>query len=203
MRKGPSVKSIKLIPVIFLCMVLANLVISISACVRSIGHTQILDVYSFNTGKKTYQIVEIGKNNFQTGTEGKLYWKIKNLKEAFLVALADRDKSTNFYDVFYLLILDIALFVMVFRIKDETVFSDQVLWGLRLIAGSVIFYPIINLMSYRLSSQCIEELTNGKFTAQLTKSNTFMFLIITYLLIFMAPFIKKAINLQKEQNLTI
>lgn len=143
------------------------------------------------------------ENWFQTGTEGQLYWKVKNINEALLIALADRERSTNFYDIIYLLILNIALFIMVYRMKEGTVFSNQVFWGLRLIAGSVILYPIINLLSYQLSSQCIEKLTHEQFTAQLKNSNIVIYLLLTYLLIFMAPFIKKAINLQQEQGLTI
>jgi hypothetical protein len=92
---------------------------------------------------------------------------------------------------------------MVYRIREDTVFSNQVFFGLRLIACSVMFYPFITFVSYEFSSKSIEELTKGQFTAQFRSSNIVIFLTIFYLLLMMSPLIKKAIKLQQEKDLTI
>ncbi|TKC06613.1 hypothetical protein FA048_15515 [Pedobacter polaris] len=203
MRNAPSLKQIKRIPYLFLAFILSIVILIVCACIGSINQTEILNVNTKNLKAKTYRNIEIEENEFQTGTEGRLYWKVKNIKEAFLVIAADRDGTTNIYDLFYLLILDIALFVMMFKMKEDTVFSDQVGMGLKAIAFAVILYPGIILIAYRFSSVCIEELTAGKFTAQFRSLNIPKYLIIGYLIFFMIPFVKKGKSLQQEQELTI
>jgi len=204
MTHAPLLKQIKRIPYFFLLIILANLAISFSAIYSSIGKVQIVGVNVKNLKTKTSQQIDINDNNsFHIGFEGRLHWKVKNAKEAFLIAIADRERSTNFYDLTYLLILNIALFVMVYKINEKSIFSSQLYWGLRLIAASVMLYPFIQLMSYKIAGHSIEVLTDGQFTATLKKSNIVMYLILTYLLLFLAPFVKKAIDYQTEKNLTI
>ena len=203
MTNAPLLKQIKTMPYIFLLIIIANLVISFSAIYSSIGKVQIVAVNVEALKTKTSQQIAISTNSFHTGFEGRLFWKVKNVKEAFLVAVADREHSTNFYDLTYLLILNIALFVMVHKINEKSIFSSQLFWGLRLIAASVMLYPFIQLLAYKIAGHSIETLTNGQFTAPLKNSNVFMYLILTYLLLFLAPFMKKAIDYQNEKNLTI
>lgn len=204
MTNAPLIKQIKRIPYIFLLIIIANLAISLSAIYSSIGKVQIVEVNVKNLKTKTSQQIDINENNsFHVGFEGRLFWKVKNLKEAFLIAIADRERSTNFYDLSYLFILNIALFVIVYKINEKSIFSNQLFWGLRLIAASVMLYPFIQLIAYKIAGHSIEILTNGQFTAPLKNSNVFMYLIFTYLLLFLAPFMKKAIDYQNEKNLTI
>lgn len=203
MKACPSIKSIQRIPIIFLLIVVSYFVISVLACISSVGETKILNVNVLNLSSKTYQTVDIGKNSFQTGTEGRLFWKVKSLKEAFLVGLANRNDAGNFYDILYLLILDLILFIMFFKVKEDSVFSDRIILGLKLLGCSVLVYAFINLISYKIAGRSVELLTNRQFTTQFRQDNIPKYLFLCYLIWFIAPLIKKGISLQQEQDLTI
>lgn len=196
-------KRIKRIPIALLILIGINVAMCVFICFNSIGKVKIIDVHTKQLKANTYQQIKINENRFQTGTEGKLYWKVKNLKEAVLIVLADRNHPFNLYDLFYLVVLDIALFIMVYRMKEDSVFSDQVVLGLKTIAYAVILYPAIILLSYHFSAFGVEELTQAQFTANTEDFNVPKYLVIAYLIIFMIPFIEKGIRLQQEQNLTI
>lgn len=203
MKDTSLLKQIKRIPYVFLAIVIVNIVLAGFLMVQSVGQTEILNVNVKNLKLKTLRTVELEKDFFQTGSEGKLYWKVKNYNEAFLVLAANRDSAVNFYDLFYLLVLDICLFIMVFRMDESTVFSNQVRLGFHIFGFSVVFYAGIVLLSYRLSGNAIEELTNGRFTAQYREFNIPKYLVISYLIFFLAPFVQKGKSLQNEQDLTI
>lgn len=201
--QNPSIKSVRRIPFIFLVLILAYLFISGLECITSVGETKILDVDITTNDFKTYKSVKLGENSFQTGTEGRLYWKVKNVNEAFLIALANRNAVGNFYDLLYLLILDVILFIMFFKVKENNVFSNRVLLGLQLIGYSLLIYCFINFFSYEMACTSIQQLTDNKFTAQFRHDNIPKYLILCYLILFTIPFVKKGISLQQEQELTI
>jgi len=201
--QNPSIKSVRRIPFIFFLLILVYSFISIFECITSVGETKILDVNIATGDFKTYKSIDLGENSFQTGTEGRLYWKVKNINEAFLVAVANRNSVGNFYDLLYLWILDIILFIMFFNVQENNVFSGRVVLGLRLVGYSFLIYSFINLLSYEMACKSIEQLTDNKFTAQFRHDNIPKYLIFCYLIIFIIPFIKKGISLQQEQELTI
>ncbi|MES2448854.1 MAG: hypothetical protein V4546_16840 [Bacteroidota bacterium] len=160
-----------------------------------------MNIKNFKT--KTYKRIDVGENSFQTGSEGRLFWKVRNLKEAFLISASDKDEVTNFYDLTYLFILNIALFIMVYRMDENSVFSNQVVIGMKAIAYSVLIYSFINVVSYKIIGYSIECLTEGQFTSQFRHFNIPKYLVITYLILFLTSFISKGKSLQKEQELTI
>jgi len=203
MKSKPLYKQIKNIPFLFLSIILINATFSLIYFFSSVHQTRILNVEVKKLNIRTYKSLSVGENNFVTGSDGKLYWKVKNYNEAALVFAANHSGTLNLYDQLYLLLLNILLFIMVHKIKEDAIFSNQVKRGLRLIISSVMLYPFISLLGYMLSGYCIEKLTGGQFTVQYKKSNITMFLFIAYLLIFMLPFIRKAVTLQEDQNLTI
>ncbi len=83
MKPAPLFKQIKIIPLLLLGFILINLSLSLYTCISSVNKTKILDVNIYRFKQRSYKSFDIGKNWFQTGTEGKLYWKVKNIKEAF------------------------------------------------------------------------------------------------------------------------
>ncbi len=199
----PLIKQIKRIPFIFLVLVLLSATIKIISDVNSIGRTRLLEVRIGNLKERTYKSVELGENSFITGMEGTLHWKVKNLKESFLVGMIDGDRVISYYDILYFLLLDAGLFFMIFRMSDETVFSEQLSAGLKIVFYCIMFYPFVTMIGSYCNNQLVQELTDNQFKGQFEDFSIAKFQLIMYLLIFMYPFLQKAIKLQKEQNLTI
>ena len=203
MQPKPLIKQIKRIPYFFLLLILFSATFKIAHDINSVGKTTFLDVRTFNLKEKTFKEVELGENSFTTGMEGVLRWKVKDLKEAFLVGLADRDRLISYYDILYLLLLDAGLFFMIYRMNEETIFSEQLSTGLKVVLYCIMFYPFATMIGNYYSNQFIQELTNNQFKGQYENFSISKFQILFYLMIFMYPFLQKAINLQKEQDLTI
>lgn len=202
METKPFYKQIKKIPFIFLFIVLSGLILSVCYCVGSIGETRGLHVNTRGLKVKTVKHLYVDDNLFSVGYEGELYFRINTLKEAFLVALTS-DAPINFYDLLYFLIIDVILFIMVYRVNEEVIFSDQLSNGIKLLGYSVILYPGIILLGNYISKCSIEELTHGQFTSQYRNLGVTKYLYISYLILFCMPIIQKAINLEKEQSLTV
>jgi hypothetical protein len=177
--------------------------LSILMCVTSLHKTKIIDVQTKNLKENTYNRVEIGKNAFLTGSEGQLHWKVDTMSDAFLVGFSNVDGVGNFYDLFYFLFVVIAIFFMVRRLTEETIFSDHVIEYFNVFGYLIILYPIMGLISYKISAACIEELTGGKFTSQLGNTNLVKYIMIAFLLRLIVLFFKKAKSLQQENELTI
>ena len=203
MQPKPLYKQIKRIPFIFLGLILISASIKFVSDWKSIEETRLLEVSKHNLKEKTYQSVELGENSFTTGMEGTLYWEVNDLKEATLVGLADGDRLMSYYDILYFLFIDGVLFFMVYGMNDETVFSERLSAGLKIVVYCVMFYPFVMMIGDYFSSQAIQKLTNNQFKGQYRNFGIVKFQLIMYLMIFMYPFLKKAINLQKDQNLTI
>lgn len=196
-------QQIKLIPIYLLIFITLSLCMHIFASFAAIGKTKILAVDAQHLKARTYHRVKIGENSFQTGTEGRLHWKVKDLEEAFLVGLANQEGVLNYYDLFYFLILDIALFIMLAKVSEERVFTAQLIFGLYLISYSIIFYAFIVLLGQFISGWSIERLTHGMFTSQSSTLNISKYLFLAFLLFFMVPLVRKGIELQNENELTI
>ena len=184
-------------------MILTFVSIKFVSDYRSTGRTRLLDVSINNLKEKTYKQVEIGENSFTTRMEGTLYWEVKDLKEAMLVGFADGDRLMSYYDILYFLCIDGVLFFMVYGMNDETIFSERLSIGLKIVLYCVMLYPFVMMIGDYYSSQAIQELTNNQFKGQYKNFGVGKFQLIMYLMIFMLPLVKKAINLQKDQNLTI
>ena len=190
-------------PFIFLAMILVVTTFKMVPDVKSVGKIRLLEVRVVHLKEKTYKTVELGENYFITGMEGQLYWKVKNIREAFLVGMADRNSLISYFDVLYFLLLDACLFFMIYRMNDETIFSEKLSIGLKAVLFCIILYPFVTLIANHYSSKFIQELTNNQFQAQYEYFSANKYQLIIYLLIFMYPFLQKAVNLQKEQDLTV
>ncbi|MGF1924045.1 MAG: hypothetical protein ACQUHE_07685, partial [Bacteroidia bacterium] len=146
---------------------------------------------------------EVGENSFTTGIDGTLHWKVNHLKEAFLVGLADGDRLVSYYDILYFLLLDVALFYMVSKMNEGTVFSQQVALGFKTVLYCLVSYPLVPLIDNHFSGECIKELTGYKFTSQFLAFGIGKFQLIIYLVIFLYPFLRKAVKTEEENELTV
>ena len=203
MQVKPVFKQIKAIPFFFFLIILASGGIGIYRVIDSVGISRSLDVRTYNLQERTFRTFIIGENEFTTGFDGKLTWEAGNLKESFLVSLAEGDIGISFYDLFYFLLVDVVLFIMVHSVNEDVVFSGRLFKGITILLYLIMLYPFVGMIANQINGEIIKTLTNNKFTSQhqnfaVVKSQFFI-----YLMIFMLPFVRKAINLQKEQDLTI
>ncbi|MBC7617049.1 MAG: hypothetical protein H7202_13365 [Pedobacter sp.] len=203
MQEKPLFKQIKAIPLFFLSLILVSGGMGIYRIIYDVGKTRSLDVRIYNLHEKTFKTVAIGENEFTTGFDGELAWKVNSVKEAFLVSLVDRNNIINFYDLFYFLLVDVALFVMVHSVNEDAVFSERLLKGVTVLLYLTMLYPFFGMIADQINGEIIKTLTNSKFTNQYQSFAVVKFQMFIYLMVFMLPFVKKAINLQKEQDLTI
>lgn len=194
-------KRTKSIPIGFLLLILVFGIMHIYRTIGYVGDKCTLEVETYNLKEKTYKEVAIGENKFTTGSEGKLRWRVKDVKEAFLVSLVDR--NTWFYDLFYFLLIDIALFIMMYRINEDAVFSDQLFKGVTVLLYVIMFYPFFGVIANQINERIIQELTDNQFTSQYQRFSATKFQLLIFLMIIMLPMVQKVINLQKEQDLTI
>ena len=166
MSNAPSLKQIKRIPIIFSILIFIYFAMNVYRCIDSVGRTKIVNVSIYNLKAKTYKSIELGENYFTTGFDGKLYWKVKNIKEALMINLGDLNGSMSFITLGYFLILNLAIYAMLWGITEDTIFSKRLSVGLNFIAYVLIFYSTINLVSYSVSQTAIESLTEGQFSSQ-------------------------------------
>lgn len=202
MRRGPSIKSIKRFPKIFSVLIALYFALWIFKCFSSIGNVEILNVHVKNLKEKKYKNVELGNNYFVTGTEGRLFWKVKTLEEAFVIGIADQDSVIKIHDLLCFLIFNIFLYWLVYYINEDTIFSSFTI-GLRILSFLIILYPAMLLINFKVSGNLIENLTGNQFTVQYRSLDILKYVIIAFLLNMVFPFISKGKSLQKEQKLTI
>ena len=197
------INQIKRIPILFTVLITIFSGLNIYRCYLTIGKTEILNVSLHNIKTKTHKVVNFGENHFTTGTEGRLYWKVKNFKEAFLVNLSDINGVYSFIDLFYFLVLNGAIYFMLWNITEQSIFSDQLIDGANIIAYAVIFYASLNFVKYLVAESAILNLTSNNFTAQYRNNSITPFILFAFLMLIIPPFLKKGKSLQQEQDLTI
>lgn len=202
MRRRPSIKNIKRFPIVFSVLITFYFTLWIFNCFSRVGNVEILNVDVKNLKERTYKNVELGDNYFVTGTEGRLFWKVKNLEEAFVIGIADQDAVIKIFDLLYFLTLNILIYVLVYFINEETIFSSLTV-GLRVLGFLIALYPGMLLVNYEVSGNLIEKLTGNQFTVQYRSLDILKYVIIAFLLNMVFPFISKGKSLQKEQELTI
>lgn len=204
MAYAPSLKQIKRIPTIMFVLIFAYFLMALLFCYGNIGRQVRLEatiLYGV-TGKNPQ--VDIGENRFNRGYEGMLYWKVKDFKEAVFLNFANSKELMRFYDLIYMLILNIVVFITVNRMKEDTVFSSFTENGFKLIIFIIIFSPVFDVFIYLTSRYFIKELTDNQFTGGSMPSFSYLRIIVSIFLINLIPLlIKKGKSLQLEQDLTI
>ncbi|WP_316765581.1 hypothetical protein [Pedobacter frigiditerrae] len=204
MRKGPSLKSIKRIPLLIFVLIFAYFLMTLVFCYGNIGRNVRVEakiLYGV-TGKNPQ--VDIGGNKFNRGYEGMLYWKVKNFKEAVFLNFANSKEILRFYDLIYMLILNIVVFIIVNRMTEDTIFSSFTENGFKVIIFIIIFSPFFDVLIYFISRYFIKELTDNQLTAVSMPSFSYLRIMVSIFLINLIPLlIKKGQSLQQENELTI
>ncbi len=203
MSNAPSLKQIKRITKLFSILIVIYFAMNVYRCIDSVGKTKILNVSTANFEARTSKTIVLGENHFTTGFDGELYWKVKNIKEAFLINLGDLYGTMSFITLGYFLILNVAIYMMLWGVTEETIFSKKLTIGLNVIVYVMIFYSTLNLVSFKVSQIAIESLTDGHFSSQYRNQSLTSFILFGFLMLLISPFIKKGKSLQQEQDLTI
>jgi len=202
MRKGPSIKSIKKFPKYFLFLLLSFIIFYLIVCIGSVGETKAINVGKFHLGVKTHQSVELGENHFTTGNDGRLYWRIKDFKEALLINVGNVNGVFNLPDLLYFFLINVFLFWFASGIKEDNIF-ERVEISLKFLIPLIFVYPTLLLLGGYISAKCIRYLTDDQFTSRYESFSILKFVVFAFLLQFLILFIKKGQSLQQEQDLTI
>lgn len=153
---------------------------------------------------KTYQRVELGENTFITGLEGRVYWKPKSFKEAFILKnIIDTKSSFNLFDIFYLLVLNCVFFWMLYDIKQENFFNNKVLKGIRIIGILVVLYGAMGIMRSAVSDYYLKDITRGQFESADSSFSLTPYLIVMFFFQAIPIFIRRAKKIQQEHEYTI
>lgn len=203
MNEQSIYKKIRKIPFFFLLLVLSGMVISLSACLMSVGNTKVITVETYNLKQSTYHRVKLGENSFLTGAEGRLHWRVVSYKEAFLIALVKPVGGITVFDYCYFLLVAFVLFKTLNRVNEHSVFSDKFAGGFQVMIYLVIYYPFFMFIGDYVAGLCLKALTKGQFTAPANFSGMFKYTFAVILMIWLMPIINKAVSLQKEQELTV
>lgn len=198
-----TAKQIKRFPILFFILIGIYFLLSLCYCYRHIGRTKSIDVTINHDSGKTYQRVQLKDAQFITGIEGTLHWKVKTMKEALLVNLANKKTVFNFYDLCYFLILNLAIYWMVKDLTEDTAFSEKVFKGLRMISFIIGLYPLMTLVNNQIADLAVEKLTNNQFSSIGQSLNLMKFMLIVFLIQLVVVFFGKGKKLQEEQQLTI
>ena len=193
LRKLPTVIFVYLIFMFGLCVI------------RSFGDTQIiLDVRTKQLPVKTYTRIELGENTFITGLDGKVYWKAKSFKEAFILRnIVDVNSVTSLLNILYFFILNCILYWMVYDIKQENFFNSKVVKGIRIIGIMIVLFGVFELLKSAVSDYFLNEITRGQFRAPRAHPSMISYFIIAMFLQAIPVFIMKAQKNQQDQEYTI
>ncbi|RZK53885.1 MAG: hypothetical protein EOO91_16870 [Pedobacter sp.] len=204
MRKGPSLKQIKRIPLLIFALIFAYFLLNLIMCYSTVNkHIKINARLKYGVGN-TYSKIEIQGNDFVTGYDGEVRWKINNLKEAILINLCNDKAIISFYDLFFMLIINTVLFFTIKKMKEDSIYSDETINGVKFIAFLLVLYPaIMAVVNLSISRWILEELTENKLTLSI-KSFSYAKVLVSIFLVQLIPlFIKKGQSLQQENELTI
>ena len=151
----------------------------------------------------TFNELLVKGNKLYLGWEGEIYWKPKDLKEAILVNLANTNELFKFYDLFYLLIINIVLFITVKRMTEETVFSESAIKGFQIILYLLAFSPFMDVITNMCNQYFMEQLTHNELTAPLLPFAGFRMMLSVSFVGAITFLFRKGVLLQQEQDLTI
>ncbi|WP_316783556.1 hypothetical protein [Pedobacter frigiditerrae] len=204
MRKGPSLKQIKRIPLLIFALIIAYFFINLLLCYRTVDkHVLINARLKYGVGK-TYSKVNINGNDFVTGYDGEVRWKINNLSEALLINLCNDKAIISFYDLFFMLIINTILFFTIKKMKEDTIYSNETINGVKQMIFLLVLYPaIMTVVNLSISRWILEQITDNKLTLPIKYFSYANVLLSIFLVQLIPLFIKKGQSLQQENELTI
>ena len=203
MRNAPSLKQIKRIPILVFLLILFYFLLTFFICYQNIGRSVSIEARLKYGGKYAASQVGKGENIFTSGSDGRLAWKVKDFKDAVIVNLANTNEMFSLYDLLYMLVVNLVLFITVNQMKEDTIYSDQTIKGFKLIVYLIVLSPIFGFATNMISRYILEKLTHNQVTSPLKAFGYFKVLIGIFFLQLIPLFIKKGKSLQQEQELTI
>lgn len=214
-----KIKRIKRLPYFLLVMVIVCFTLFALKCYTQIGSYTTIPVNVYQLNERTYKTIELGHNSFQTGTEGRLRWKVDSFKESFLIEVTNPNAIFKLTELIFLFLFLIVVFVSVADLKENTDIRKHVSRFIFILAYLVIFYPGLLLLNAKISDDIIKNLTNNQFTSSHIEFAIVKYAIINSILIIIASvinskdksnktilipsFLNKAKSLQQDQDLTI
>lgn len=169
-------------------------------CYGTIGQEKSIKVIIGHGMGGTYKRIDFKEGHFETGFGGNLRWEVKNMGEALLIHLGDQNGVLNFYDLFYFLILVLAIFWMVRDLTEGTIFSDKILDGLTVVGYVVLLYPFLDVMNSLIAQWSVKTLTAGRFSRELEYGGIMKFIIMAFLIRLVPLFIKRVRVYKNKMN---
>lgn len=152
----------------------------------------------------TYSKVNVNGNDFVTGYEGEVRWKVNNINEAILINLCNDKAIISFYDLFFMLIINTMLFFTIRKMKEDTIYSDETINGFKFIIFLLVLYPaLMTVVNLSISRSILEQITDNKLTLPIKYFSYAKVLLSIFLVQLIPLFIKKGQSLQQENELTI
>jgi len=142
-------------------------------------------------------------NYFISGMQGDLYWRPKNLSEAILLDTVING-GIDFLDVIALAVIAVIISFM-FRGQDDTILLPKNVtgWFLALVFALGLLGLISDDVRFQLADEYVPYITHGQFKAIYSFKVTSFYYMVYPMLMFLARLPKKALELQKEAELTI
>lgn len=142
-------------------------------------------------------------NQLVSGASGQLHWQPENFMEALLLNTTGGHGVMNIFDVLLLYIIIGLFYFMTLGSGKKSVFSGNLTGGFMLIFFLIAISGQLKGMEYNWVSHYVEKITNGQFTLQPQNTSSFFYLQLGTMLFFMLRFARQALDMQKEQELTI
>ena len=203
MRNAPSLKKIKRIPLITFILLSFYFLFTLYMCYENIGSSISIEAKLVNSEKHIQTNVGKIGNLFTSGIEGRLNWKVENFSEGILVNLANTNEMFSIYDLLYMFVINLVLFITVKRMTEETIYSNQTINGFKMILYLIVLAPLYGFFTNMISAHILKDLTNNQVTSPLKAFGAFKVWIGIFFIQIIPLIFKKGKSLQKEQELTI
>lgn len=152
----------------------------------------------------THHSFKLPNHNYFTSEEsGKLYWYPKNFLQALLLNVAVKHAALDIFEIILLYATVAIFYFMTLGSGKKSVFSVNLLGGYMLIFFLIAMSGILKSFEYSWMSIYIKKITNGQFVLQPLNVSFMLYIMWGNMLFFMLRFAQQALDMQKEQELTI
>jgi hypothetical protein len=144
-------------------------------------------------------------NSFSSGDRGILTWNPRSFKEALILDTVN-EGGLDGIDIFHVTLFFlyvIAFYLMMRGSGKNLVFSNKIYYGFLFIVFMIAISGLLESYKSRFVSQYIQNITNGQFKLQPAYFPKMYYYVVGMMLFFILKYPQKAIELQKDQDLTI
>ena len=144
-------------------------------------------------------------NNFISGTDGTLYWKPRTLTESILLnTFSQRSSPVDLFELIAFLLLALLFMAVISSGAKATYFSKNLTRKFILVVFVICMWrPVLELIKEPLGKQYVMYITHCKFIPVHRYGNAANGMTLYMLLSLLIIFPQKALELQKEAELTI